>query len=326
MTRLLASIETWPLATAFNISRGAKTQADIVIATIQDGSLVGRGECVPYARYGETLEGVRDAISELAQEIENGLTRADLQLQLPPGAARNAIDCALWDIEAKRTGKRVWELANCPQPGALVTAFSLSLDTPENMGETAARAADRPLLKIKLGGDGDHERIAAIRKAAPNAKLIVDANEGWSPETLHANAEAMAQFDVALIEQPLPAGEDDILRDFDSPVPICADESCHGIASLAALVGRYDAVNIKLDKTGGLTEALATARAARDIGFSIMVGCMVGTSLGMAPAMLIAEPGDIVDLDGPLWLKSDREPGITFKSSEMLPYGPELWG
>ena len=186
------------------------------------------------------------------------------------------------------------------------------------MGEAAARAADRPLLKIKLGGDGDRERIAAIRKAAPNAKLIVDANEGWTAETLSAN--------VALIEQPLPAGQDEILRGFDSPVPICADESCHGIASLASLVGLYDAVNIKLDKTGGLTEALATARAARDIGFSIMVGCMVGTSLGMAPAMLIANPGDIVDLDGPLWLKSDREPGIIFEGSKMLPYDAELWG
>ncbi len=325
MTRLICSIETWPLAAAFNISRGAKTEANVVVATLRDGDKMGRGECVPYARYGETLEGVVAAIESQSTEIEKGLSRADLQLTLPPGAARNALDCAFWDLEAKQSGKRVHELVGC-RPEPLTTAFSLSLDSPANMKAAATKAAALPLLKIKLGGDGDEERIAAIREAAPNAKLIIDANEGWTSETLAANVEAMAKFDVALIEQPLPAGSDDLLRSFDSPVPLCADESCHGIASLAPLVGLYDAVNIKLDKTGGLTEALATARAARDIGFDIMVGCMVGTSLGMAPAMLIAQPKDLVDLDGPLLLKEDRDPGITFQASEMQPYGADVWG
>jgi L-Ala-D/L-Glu epimerase / N-acetyl-D-glutamate racemase len=326
MTKLTVTNESWPLATAFNISRGAKTKADVLVVTLQDGSHVGRGECVPYARYGETLDSVAADIRALTSDIANGLTRAELQLTLPPGAARNALDCAFWDLEAKRANKRVWELAKCAEPASLITAYSLSLDTPEKMGLAAKNADDRPLLKIKLGGDGDRERIAAVHEAAPKARLIIDANEGWTPQNLAANVQAMEKFDVALIEQPLPAGNDKMLRDFESPVPICADESCHGIASLAPLVGLYDAVNIKLDKTGGLTEALATARAARDIGFSIMVGCMVGTSLGMAPAMLIPAPGDIVDLDGPLLLKSDREPGISFQGSKMGVPGPEVWG
>lgn len=325
-TILTTSNETWPLATAFNISRGAKTQAQVVVATLHDGIHTGRGECVPYARYGETLGDVAETIRSVAPDIANGLTRADLQLLLPPGAARNALDCAFWDMEAKRTNTRVWELANCPAPSFLVTAFSLSLDTPKNMGAAAAKVAHRPILKIKLGGAEDEARIAAIRAAAPHAKLIVDANEGWTPQTLAPNAETMARFGVALIEQPLPADQDGILRDYRSPVPLCADEACHGIASLARLVGLYDMVNIKLDKTGGLTEALATAHAARDIGFSIMVGCMIGTSLGMAPAMLIAAPGDIVDLDGPLWLTKDRSPGIIYRGSEMEPAQPGVWG
>ena len=325
-TILTTAVETWPLATAFNISRGAKTQAQVVVATLEKGVHKGRGECVPYARYGETLDEVAETIRSVAPDIANGLTRADLQLLLPPGAARNALDCAFWDLEAKNTGTRVWELAKCGTPNTLTTAFSLSLDTPEKMGAAAAAAATRPILKIKLGGADDEARIAAIRKAAPNAKLIVDANEGWTPETLAPNTQAMARHGVALIEQPLPADQDSLLRDYETPVPFCADESCHGIASLARLVGLYDMVNIKLDKTGGLTEALATARAARDIGFSIMVGCMVGTSLGMAPAMLIAKPGDIVDLDGPLWLTKDRPPGIIYRGSEMNPVGPDVWG
>lgn len=325
MTHLTCSIETWPLATAFNISRGAKTEARVVIATLQDGDAIGRGECVPYARYGETLEGVAETINALAPAIENGLNRGDLQLTLPPGAARNAVDCAFWDLEAKRSGKRVADLVGVTST-ALTTAYSLSLDSPENMTLAASSAAARPLLKVKLGGDGDEDRIAAVRAAAPEAKLIIDANEGWTPENLKTNVEAMARHRVSLIEQPLPAGNDEILRSYDSPVPLCADESCHGIASLAPLVGRYDAVNIKLDKTGGLTEAMATARAARDIGFDIMVGCMVGTSLGMAPAMLVAQPQDVVDLDGPLLLREDRQPGITFQGSTMLPFSAAVWG
>jgi len=326
MTNLTVSIETWPLATAFNISRGAKTQAQVVVALLRDGDHVGYGECVPYARYGETIEGVAELLRSLSSDVANGLTRAELQLLLPPGAARNALDCAYWDLEAKRAKKRVWELAKCLPPEPITTAFSLSLDTPEKMGLAAAKATGRPLLKIKLGGDGDEERLTAIRAAAPDATLIVDANEGWTPSTLAQKADCMAQHHVALIEQPLPAGQDEILREFVSPVPLCADESCHGIASLAPLLGLYDAVNIKLDKTGGLTEALATTRAARDMGFSIMVGCMVGTSLGMAPAMLMAAPGDIVDLDGPLWLKSDRSPQISYQGSIMLPPSANVWG
>ncbi len=325
MTRLTCSIETWPLAAAFNISRGAKTEAHVVVAVLHDGDLVGRGECVPYARYGETLEGVVETIEKLAPTVERGLSRTDLQLTLPPGAARNAVDCAFWDLEAKRSGKRVSELIGAT-PAAHTTAYTLSLDTPEAMAAAAAKAAERPLLKIKLGGDADEERIAAVREGAPTSKLIIDANEGWTADTLDHNVAAMARHGVALIEQPLPEGEDSMLRIYDSPVPLCADESCHGIASLGALVGLYDAVNIKLDKTGGLTEALATARAARDIGFDIMVGCMVGTSLGMAPAMLVAQPKDLVDLDGPLLLKQDRQPGITFQGSEMLPFDAGVWG
>ena len=325
MTRLTCSIETWPLAAAFNISRGAKTEAQVVVTTLQDGDKIGRGECVPYARYRETLEAVVETINGLSSAVENGLSRTDLQLTLPPGAARNAIDCAFWDLEAKQSGKRVADLIGMT-PTPLTTAYSLSLDTPENMAAAATAAAARPLLKIKLGGEGDEERIAAVRAAAPDAKLIIDANEGWTPDNLIHNIETMARYDVALIEQPLPAGDDEILRSYGSPVPLCADESCHGIASLAPLVGLYDAVNIKLDKTGGLTEALATARAARDIGFDIMVGCMVGTSLGMAPATLVAQPKDLVDLDGPLLLKEDRRPGITFQGSDMLPFSAEVWG
>ena len=325
MTRLTCSIETWPLAAAFNISRGAKTEAQVVVARLEDDDKVGRGECVPYARYGETLEGVVETINGLSSAVETGLSRTDLQLSLPPGAARNAVDCAFWDLEAKRSGERVADLISVT-PTPLTTAFSLSLDTPDRMAAAAADASARPLLKIKLGGEGDEERIAAVRAAVPDAKLIIDANEGWTPENLIQNVETMARYDVSLIEQPLPAGDDEILRSYDSPVPLCADESCHGIASLAPLVGLYDAVNIKLDKTGGLTEAVATARAARDIGFDIMVGCMVGTSLGMAPAMLVAQPKDLVDLDGPLLLKEDRQPGIIFEGSEMLPFGADVWG
>ncbi len=325
MTRLTCKTESWPLAAAFNISRGAKTEANVIVVTLQDGEATGRGECVPYARYGETLAGVTETITNLSSAIEDGMTRADLQLALPPGAARNAIDCAFWDLEAKQSGKRVSDLTKIT-PIPLTTAYSLSLDDPAKMRASASKAADRPLLKIKLGGDGDEERIAAVREAAPDAKLIIDANEGWCPDDLAHNVEAMARHNVALIEQPLPAGDDAVLRSFDSPIPLCADESCHGIATLSGLVGLYDAVNIKLDKTGGLTEALATARAARDIGFGIMVGCMVGTSLGMAPAMLVAQPQDIVDLDGPLLLKQDRNPGIVFLGSEMQPFGPDVWG
>lgn len=326
MTRLTCTIDTWPLANAFNISRGAKTEARTVTATLSDGRHTGRGECVPYARYGESVEGVARTIQSLSPDIEAGLGRAELQLALPPGAARNALDCAFWDLEAKQNGQRIYERLQRTMPAPLTTAFSLSLDTPENMGRAAMAAKDRPLLKVKLGGQGDEARIEAIRKAAPNAQLIIDANEGWSEANLAENVAAMAAFGVSLIEQPLPEASHEALRGFESPIPICADESCHGIASLAPLIGLYDAINIKLDKTGGLTEALAMARAARDMGFQIMIGCMVGTSLGMAPAMLLAQEPDIIDLDGPLWLKQDRDFGIIYEGSRMHFPSADLWG
>ncbi len=326
MTRLTCTIDTWPLASAFNISRGAKTEARTVTATLTNGSHVGQGECVPYLRYGENVESVAETILSLGAEIEAGLTRTELQLALPPGAARNALDCAFWDLEAKQAGQRIYERLRRSPPPPLTTAFSLSLDTPQKMAEAAAAARHRPLLKVKLGGNGDEARIKAIRAAAPEAKLIIDANEGWTKDNLAENVAAMAAFGVTLIEQPLPADNHDALRGFESPIPICADEACHGIASLAPLIGLYDAVNIKLDKTGGLTEALAMVRAARDMGFGIMIGCMVGTSLGMAPAMLLAEEHDIVDLDGPLWLKQDRKFGISYEDSSMNFPTADLWG
>ncbi|MEQ9520422.1 MAG: N-acetyl-D-Glu racemase DgcA [Parvibaculum sp.] len=326
MTRLTCSIDTWPLATSFNISRGAKTQAHTVTATLADGTFTGQGECVPYPRYGESVEGVMETILSLKADIEAGMTREELQLALPPGAARNALDCAFWDLEAKKTGERIYTRLKLPTPAPITTAFSLSLDTPEKMAIAATAAKDRPLLKVKLGGEGNEARIRAIRAAAPHAQLIIDANEGWTKHNLAENVGAMAAFGVSLIEQPLPADDHEALRDFESPIPLCADEACHGIASLAPLIGLYDAVNIKLDKTGGLTEALAMARAARDMGFGIMIGCMIGTSLGMAPAMLLAQPGDIVDLDGPLWLKQDRANAITYQGSQMLFPTAKLWG
>jgi len=321
-----AAIERWPIAGVFAISRGAKTEAAVVVATVSDGAASGRGECVPYARYGETVDGVAAAIAAMAPALARGLDRAGLQQAMPPGAARNALDCALWDLAAKQSGTRVHVLAGLPAPRPLVTAYTISLDTPEAMAQAAARAADRPLLKIKLGRDGDPARIAAVRRAAPAARLIVDANEGWTPDTLHDNIAACAEAGVTLIEQPLPAGSDAALAGFRHPVPICADESAHARPSLAALVGAYDAVNIKLDKTGGLTEALAMAAEARRLGLSVMVGCMVGTSLSMAPAVLLAQSAELADLDGPLLLARDRPGGLLYRGSLVSPPEPALWG
>jgi L-alanine-DL-glutamate epimerase-like enolase superfamily enzyme len=281
---------------------------------------------VPYARYGETVEGVVQAIEAQRGAIEAGLLREELQARLPGGAARNALDCALWDLEAKKSGRRAWELAGIAAPVAATTAYTLSLGTPESMAEAAAAARARPLLKVKLGGAGDPARIAAVRRAAPDATLVVDANEAWRADTLAENLAACADAGVALIEQPLPAGEDEVLRGLRSPIPLCADESFHGHASFAALEGRYQAINVKLDKTGGLTEALAVAAEARSRGLAVMVGCMVGTSLAMAPAFLLAGGAQFVDLDGPLLLARDREPGIRFEGSTMHPFGPGLWG
>jgi len=318
--------ESWPIAGSFTISRGSKTFADVVVVTLRDGGFVGRGECVPYPRYNETLPQVADALEAARAKIEAGCSRDDVPGLVAPHAAQNALDCALWDLEAKRSGKPVWQLAGLSEPRPLVTAFTLSLDTPEAMAEAAAKSAHRPLLKLKLGRDGDAERLRLIRKAAPRSRLIVDANEGWQPDQLAHLFAVCAEVGVELVEQPLPAGHDEALKGLPRAVTICADESAHDRAGLDALSGKYDAINIKLDKTGGLTEALALAHAAQSKGFKVMTGCMLATSLAMAPAMLVAQFASVVDLDGPLLLKEDRTPGIRFEGSVMYPAPPELWG
>jgi L-alanine-DL-glutamate epimerase-like enolase superfamily enzyme len=323
---LSVHIERWPIAGAFTISRGAKTEAVVVVAELSDGRHRGRGECVPYARYGETVEGVAATIEAMGEAIAGGLDRERLQRAMPAGAARNALDCAFWDLAAKHAGRPVHELIGLPPPHALITAYTISLATPEAMAQAAVAAADRALLKVKLGGAGDGARITAVRRAAPHAELIVDANEGWTAEDLAANLAACAQAGVTLIEQPLPAGADDALARIAHPLPICADETVHESASLAPLKGKYDAVNIKLDKTGGLTEALAMARQAEALGFALMAGCMVATSLAMAPAMLLAQRARVVDLDGPLLLARDRENGLRYDGSRVHPPTPALWG
>jgi L-Ala-D/L-Glu epimerase len=319
-------IERWPLERAFTISRGAKTEAVVVVAELDDGDR-GRGEAVPYARYGETPEGVVAAIEALRPALWDGLDRTALQAMLPPGAARNALDCALWDLEAKRTGRRAYQLAALLPPKPLVTAYTISLADPEAMARAATAASNRPLLKVKLGGAGnDVERIAAVRRAAPKAELIVDANEGWTEDNLESNLAACAGAGVTLVEQPLPQGRDGRLAQIARRIAVCADESIHDRASLDALAGKYDAINIKLDKAGGLTEALALAAEAERRGFAVMVGCMVATSLALAPATLVAQRARIVDLDGPLLLAKDRPHGLRFEGSVAHPPEPVLWG
>lgn len=314
--------DVFQLAQVFTISRGSRTEAQVLTVRITADGVTGWGECVPYARYGETLESVTDQIESLPAMLD----RAGLQELLPSGAARNAVDCALWDLEAKRAGKRVWELAGLPAPGPETTAYTLSLDTPDAMRAQAAKNAGRPLLKIKLGTPDDMPRLEAVRAGAPESKIIVDANEGWSADVYADLAPHLVRLGVALVEQPLPAGEDDALLGMDRPVPVCADESCHDRASLPGLKGKYDVVNIKLDKTGGLTEALSLREAALAEGYRIMVGCMVGSSLAMAPAMLVAQGAEMVDLDGPLLLAEDRDPPLRFDNSEVHPSDVALWG
>ena len=323
---LAIAVERWPIAGSFTISRGAKTEAVVVVAELGDGKARGRGECVPYARYGETADSVCAQIEALRPQLAAGLTRAGLQEAMRPGAARNALDCAFWDWEAKRSGRPVHELAGLPAPHPLTTAFTISLGTPETMAAATARAASRALLKIKLGGDGDAARITAVRAAAPKATLIVDANEGWNAGNLAANLAACASAGVVLVEQPLPDGRDEALASMARPIPVCADESAHDRRSLAALTAKYDAVNVKLDKTGGLTEALAMARYADRLGFAVMAGCMVATSLAMAPAVLLAQTARFVDLDGPLLLAKDRPDGLLYAGSLVHPPAPVLWG
>ena len=324
---LTVRIERWPLQRAFTISRGSKTEAVVVIAELERGDHRGRGEGVPYLRYGETPDGVAAAIEAMAPALRNGLDRAALQTAMPAGAARNALDCAFWDLEAKKGGRRAYELAALSAPKPVLTAYTVSLDAPQAMAAAAASAASRPLLKVKLGGGADDaERIAAVRRAAPRAELIVDANEGWSEHELERNLAACAQAGVTLIEQPLPEGRDAALAQIRRPIPVCADESIHDRASLDAISGKYDAINVKLDKAGGLTEALALAAEAERRGFDLMVGCMVATSLAMAPAMLVAQQARVVDLDGPLLLAHDRRNGLRYVSSTVYPAEPVLWG
>ncbi|MFG1463004.1 N-acetyl-D-Glu racemase DgcA [Xanthobacter sp. DSM 24535] len=325
MPSLTVKIERFPIAGTFTIARGSKTEAVVVVARLQDGPHVGRGESVPYARYGESVEGVAALVGTFADAVAEGLDREALQRRLPAGAARNALDCAFWDLEAKRSGVPAYALAGLPLPRPLVTAYTLSLDTPQAMAKAAA-AAGRPLLKLKFGGAGDVERIAAVRAAVPQARLIVDANESWSAADLAANLDACARAGVELIEQPLPAQDDAALGEIAHAVPICADESVHDRAGLRDLRGRYDAVNIKLDKSGGLTEALALAEEAKALGFDIMVGCMLASSLAMAPAMLVAQSARFVDLDGPLLLARDRDPALRYDGALAFPPEPALWG
>jgi len=324
---LSVQIERWPLASAFTISRGTKTEAVVVTVELGDGIHRGRGECVPYARYGEIPDGIVAAIEAMRPALRRGLDRAALQMAMPPGAARNALDCALWDLNAKQTGRRAHELAGIAAPAPLITAYTISLASPAAMAEATERAALRPLLKVKLGGgDDDGKRITAVRRAAPDAELIVDANEGWGDDNLARNLAACADAGVTLVEQPLPEGRDTLLARIKRPIPVCADESVHDRASLDALKGKYDAINIKLDKTGGLTEALALVVDAERRGFAIMVGCMVATSLAMAPAMLVAQRASVVDLDGPLLLAKDRPDGLRYNGSVADPPEPALWG
>lgn len=328
--KLQVARESWPIDGLFTISRGSKTSAEVVTVIITERGISGRGECVPYGRYKETIESVVSQLNSLHELIASTGTAAEvrhgLQSELPPGAARNAVDCALWDLESKQTGKRAWQLAGMDAPQRAITAYTLSLDTPENMHAAAARYSSRPLLKLKLAGEGDVERVAAVREGAPASRIIVDANEGWNAAAYDSMVPKLFDLGVSMIEQPLPAEDDAALESMDRPITICADESCHDAATLGNLAGRYDMINIKLDKTGGLTEALLLQRAAVEQGFDIMVGCMVATSLAMAPATLLTSNASVVDLDGPLLLAEDRDHALDYNDNFVAPPIAALWG
>ncbi|WP_082837001.1 N-acetyl-D-Glu racemase DgcA [Labrenzia sp. OB1] len=326
MFSLRVRTEEFPVAGRFAISRGSRSEIHVVLVEITGEGYVGRGECVPYARYDETVEGVIETILSVESVLKTGISRETLQNLLPSGAARNALDCALWDWEAKAAGKRVWDIAGSPELLPVTTAYTLSFAPPEEMAAHASKNAHRPLLKVKLGAANDLPRIEAVRAAAPHSTIIVDANEGWTADDYEALAPQLVAHNVALVEQPFPAGKDDVLKDVERVLPVCADESCHDRASLERLRGKYDFINIKLDKTGGLTEAIALKKEALAAGFGIMVGCMLGTSLAMAPALLLAQDAKFVDLDGPLLLSSDRPNALTFKGSLIEPPTQNLWG
>jgi L-Ala-D/L-Glu epimerase / N-acetyl-D-glutamate racemase len=320
-----AKEEVWPLKEVFRISRGSRTEAQVVFVTVSDGEHTGHGECVPIKRYGQSVQSVIAQIDSIRRE--NNLDRQRLQKLLPASAARNALDCALWDLEAKISGKRVWELANIPVIPEVETSFTISLDTPKEMGTAAKASSTSPILKLKLGGDSsDLARVKAVRGAAPSSRLFIDANESWSPEHYRKIAPALKELRVELIEQPFPASADEVLESLDHPVPVCADESCHTTVDLPPLKNRYEVINVKLDKTGGLTEALCLCESARENRFKLLIGCMVCTSLGIAPARLLASAADYVDLDGSLLLARDREYAIAYQNGNLGIPPRELWG
>jgi L-Ala-D/L-Glu epimerase len=326
LRKLELTSESWPIAGSFTIARGSKTEAQVIVVTLSEDGFTGHGEAVPYSRYHETVPQCLSALESSRGAIEAGINRIALANLKLPKAAQNALDCALLDLEAKKSNTPAWQLMGLRKPTSAITAYTLSLDTPQAMAKAAANAAHYPLLKLKLGREGDVERLNAVRDAVPAARLIVDANEGWSPSILPNMLVACEKYHVELVEQPLPAENDEALRNLARSTIICADESAHDIAGLKQLVGKYDAINIKLDKTGGLTSALALAKAAHEHNFKIMIGCMLATSLAMAPAFLLAQLADYVDLDGPLLLTKDREHGISFNNGIMQPPHPSLWG
>lgn len=319
--------QSWPLDKPFRIARGANTETRVIVVTVSDGQHTGRGEAVPISRYNQTTASAIAQLKQIDITRAESRDRQEIQELLPAGAARNALDCALWDFEAKSSGKRVWELAKIDVVNEVETAFTISLDAPEKMAAAAQASKTAPLLKLKLGGDDlDLARVEAVRNTAPAARLMVDANESWSPSHYRENASAFRELGVALIEQPFPADADDVLETLDHPVPVCADESCHTSADLPRLVKRYDAINVKLDKTGGLTEALLLTACARESGLKLLIGCMVCTSLGIAPARVIARAADHVDLDGPLLLAGDRHHPLTYHNGKVGLPSRELWG
>jgi L-Ala-D/L-Glu epimerase len=324
--RMKIDLVTWALRGVFRIARGSRTHAQVVTVTLNKDGAIGRGECVPYARYDETADSVAAQLEAIRPKVEAGIDITTAQTLLPPGAARNALDCALWDLEAKKTGKRVWELAGMAAPKPVLTAYTISLDEPEVMAAAAIAAEGRPLLKVKIGGAGDIERVRAVVKARPDARLIVDANEGLSEESLPELLAQARDLNIDVIEQPFAAKQDYRLGQVAAPIAICADESFHTSADIEHLLQNYDAVNVKLDKSGGFTEGLKAVRDARAAGLRVMVGCMVGTSLATAPAVLLAQLADWADLDGPLLLDKDRDPGLYYDGSILHPPTSEVWG
>ena len=321
-----AQHDRFPLTHPFRIARGVKTAADVITVTIREGDHVGRGEGVPYPRYGESVESALVAIDDIRPLIEGGADREQLLKAMPAGAARNAVDCALWDLESRQAGRSVAEMIGAPEPGRIASALTIVIDTPEAMARAAAAVAQVPLLKVKVDANDPEAQLRAVRAVAPQPRLIVDPNESWDRALVEALQPLLVELRADLLEQPVPAGEDEWLEGFTPTVPICADEALHVAADLPVIARRYQVVNVKLDKTGGLTEALAVAKAARESGLGLMTGCMVSSSLAIAPALHIARMSDFVDLDGPIWLREDRDGGVKDEGGTLLPPAPGFWG